>query len=457
MLVFAACFVMAQVAAWLMVKISGREGTAQLRDQEAFLTVGVGWLVLCLVSMLPFMMLGVLSDPVDAFFESMSGLTTTGASVIDGELEAVPKSLMIWRALLQFIGGMGIIVLSVALLARLTQATQLLRAEAPGPSVQRITPRIAQTARLLWTIYASLAALLFVILVGVLSRHHFGFKQTVYEALILTFTTISTGGFGAHADSISYFHDGLLESVLIVFMLISGMNYTLHFYALRGRPRILLQDPEWPLFLGSFAVVTLLATGLLVRAGHSMGSGFRDAVFTAASLITSTGFTTANYDLWPGATKMLLLFLMAAGATAGSTGGGIKHIRVLLMVKIVRRQMRRTLHPRGVIPVKLGNRTIEHTTILTMVAFLLSFVAIWITGAMLLMIADPGFGDMVDALGASVSALSNMGPGFGVVGPTSNYAGVTTFGKVLLALEMWVGRLEIFAAMVVFLPASWRP
>ncbi len=457
-LVFLGCFVLAFSAGWAMAWCARRPESSQLRDPEAYLTVGVGWLVLCLVSMLPFIMLGVLRDPVDAFFETMSGLTTTGATVIAGELEAVPKSLMVWRAQLQFIGGMGIIVLSVALLARLTQGgMQLLQAEAPGPAVHRIKPRLAQTARLLWTVYASLAGVLFVILMGVLARHGFTFKQTVYEAIILTFTTISTGGFGAHGESIAYFHDSLLEALLIVFMLISGMNYTLHYYAVRGRPSKLLRDPESRFFLGTFLVVTLTVTALLVRSGQAAGNGLRDAAFTSASLITSTGFTTADFDLWPAAGKLLLLLLMVTGATAGSTGGGVKHIRVLLMFQLLRRQMRRALHPRAVIPVKLGNRTIEQNTILTMSAFLLAFVTVWILGSILLLVFDPAFDSMVDAMGASVSALSNMGPGFGVVGPTLNYAGITAFSKILLAMEMWFGRLEIFAALVVFTPASWRP
>ncbi len=456
-LIFTACAALTYLLGWAMVLLAARSDRGTLRDREAYLTAGLGWLVLCLLSMLPFIMNGVLRNPVDAFFETMSGMTTTGATVLTGDWDAIPKSLMVWRAALQFVGGMGIIVLSVAMLARLTQGgTQLLQAEAPGPSVQRIAPRVGHTARLLWTVYAAMAAVLFVVIMAVLARHHLGLKQTIYEAIILTLTTISTGGFAAHPESIAYFHDGLLELVLIVFMLLSGMNYTLHYRALRGSPRAMWRDPEWRFYMGTFLVVTLAVTGLLVHAGQSLLGGLRGGAFTVASLITSTGFGTADFDLWPATTKFLLLMVMVTGATAGSTGGGIKHVRVLLMFKLIGQRIKTILHPRAVVPVKLGLRTIRGPTLMTAAAFLVTFVGVWMISAFLLMQFDPALANPVDATSASVSALSNMGPGFGAVGPTKDYAGLTLFSKLVLAFEMWFGRLEIFAALLIFTPETWK-
>lgn len=455
--VFTGCAALTFALGTIMRRMAGTDQGKELRERDAYLVVGLGWLWLCVLFMIPFMLEGVLVHPIDAFFEAMSGMTTTGATVIDGDLDDVPKSLMIWRALLQFLGGMGIIVLGVALLSKLTQGgTALLSAESPGPSIQRIAPRISQTARILWTVYGSFAALLFAVLFVVLMRHDLGFKQTLYEALLHTFTTISTGGFGAHTASIAYFDDWLMEFVIIVFMLVSGTNFTLHYALIRGKGRALWRDAEWRFFMGTYVFTTLAVTGLLWRAGQSAGPAMRDAAFTVASLITSTGFSTADFDQWPEAAKGLLLLVMVTGATAGSTGGGLKHVRVLLLFQIVRHQFRRMAHPRAVTPIKFGGRRVPEATLNATVAFFFAFVGIWLVGALALMSFDKAFANPVDAASASISALSNMGPGFGVVGPAENYANIAPHSKLLLAFEEWFGRLEVFAAILVFTPETWK-
>ncbi len=453
-LVFAGCFAFT----WLLGTAMRRAERAELpsRDSDAYLTVGVGWIILCLVGMIPFLMDRVLRSPVDAFFETMSGITTTGATVIP-VLEDIDPSILMWRAFLQFIGGMGIIVLSVAVISKLTQGgLQMIQAEAPGPSVSRIAPRLAQTARILWGVYLAMAAILFALLFVVMLRHGMGLHQTFYEALLHTFTTISTGGFSNHTASIAFFDDWVLEAIIIAFMLVSGTNYTLHYHLLRGQARPLWKDPEWRFFMGTFALMALLMTGILWRAGVAVGQALRDASFTSASLITSTGFGTADFDQWPALLKMLLLLLMITGATAGSTGGGMKHIRILLIFKLIRREIVRILHPKAVVPIRLGGREIKSRTLLATVAFFGAFIGIWLFGALALMFMDPAFGSPIDAASASISALSNMGPGLGVVGPTQNYAALTSPSKLLLAMEMWIGRLEVFTALVVFTPEAWR-
>lgn len=456
LLVFLACAAAAAATGWGLQRLSGSDGGG-LRDRDAYVVVGLGWLTLCLFAMLPFLLEGVMTSPVDAFFEAMSGLTTTGATVMLAELESAPRSLVAWRAILQFLGGMGIIVLSVAVLARLTPSgSRLMQAEAPGPDVERIAPRIAKTARLLWTVYLSLTAALFLAVLAELLRIGFGWYDGLYEALILTLTTISTGGFGAHADSIAYFHDGVLEGILIVFMLLSGMNYALHYHALRGRLSAFWRDPEWRFFLASTILATAAIAGLLVRGGSELASSLRGTAFTVASLITSTGFTTVDFDGWPAAAKLLILLIMVTGASAGSTGGGIKHVRVLLMLRMVGARMQQALHPRSVANVRLGNRVMHAPVLMRASAFVIAFIGMWIGATLLLVTTDPALANPLDAASASVSALSNMGPGFGAVGPSTDFFALTDLSKVVLALEMWFGRMELFTAFVLFSPETWR-
>lgn len=438
------------------MRFAARNVEGELRDRDAYLTVGLGWLWLCLLGMLPFLLMGALTSPIDAFFETMSGLTTTGATVMTS-LETTPRSLIMWRAVLQFLGGMGIIVLSVAIISRLTQGgIQMLQAEAPGPSVTRIAPRLAQTARILWGVYLTMTAVLFVLLCIVLWQHGFGVKQTVFEAVVHTFTTISTGGFSSHDASIAYFDDWLLEVLLIVFMLVSGTNYTLHYHLFRGQGVRLWRDPEWRFFMATYLVASVVLAGVLWQDGGGLLGGLRAASFTVASLITSTGFGTSDFDAWPEVAKAMLLLLMVTGATAGSTGGGLKHIRVLLIAKIIRRHLRLMLHRRAVVPVRLGHRVIEGPALMAVVAFFVAFIGVWALGTLFLLFTDSHFPSAIDAASASISALSNMGPGLGVVGPTHTYAALDGASKLMLSFEMWFGRLEIFTALLVFTPETWR-
>jgi trk system potassium uptake protein TrkH len=391
--------------------------------------------------------------PIDAFFESMSGLTTTGSTVITG-LDDVLPSVLVWRALLQFLGGMGIIVLSVALISRMTQGgMQMLQAESPGPSFNRIAPRLASTARILWSVYLIMSATLFVILAAVLYAQGFDLKQTIFESLVHTMTTISTGGFSSHDASIGYFDSWLVEGLLIIFMLVSGVNYALHFHLLKGEPRKLTSDPEWRFFIGTYLIACLVLMGILWN--DPLG-GLRAAAFTAASLVTSTGFATVNYDAWPEGAKMVLLLLMVTGASSGSTGGGLKIARVMLIMQLVRQRIRIGINPRAIIPIRVGHRVIKESTTSAVAAFFVVFIAVWLAAAFILLVTDSHFTSILDAASASITALSNMGPGFGVVGPTQTFADLNSSSKLLLSLEMWFGRLEIFSALIIFSPEAWR-
>ena len=454
---FALTLILCFGLSFFLAALTKKVETEDLQDKEAYLTVGIGWLVLTVIAALPFWASGVLPNFIDALFEAMSGLTTTGATVIAGSLEAVPRSVMIWRAFLQFLGGMGIIVLSVALLARLTHGgLQLLQAEAPGPSMTRLRPKLAQTARSLWGVYGIISAVLFGILFIILKADvGLSWGNAFYDALLHTFTTISTGGFSNHTVSIAFFDSWLMETALIIFMLIAGSNFTLHYYALHGDWRKLVQDREWRFFMIIFFGSTLISALVLWGAGQGIGLSLRHAAFTVASLGTSTGFATANYDTWSDPVRILLIVLMFTGATAGSTSGGLKVVRILILLKVVYREFRKLLHPRAVIPIRLGGRPLKEDTVMTVVAFFFSFITIWLVGSIFLIATDPLL-DLFDGAVAAASAMGNVGPAMGALDPTQTHAPLLPSSKLTLALLMWIGRLEVFTALILFAPGTWK-
>ncbi len=442
---------------YLFEALTRRVEKEDLQDKEAYLTVGIGWLVLTAIAALPFWASGVLPNLIDAFFEAMSGLTTTGATVIAGSLDAVPKSVMIWRAFLQFLGGMGIIVLSVALLARLTHGgLQLLQAEAPGPSLTRVQPKLAQTAKTLWGVYGILSIAVFLILLLVMKFHvGFAWSDAFYDALLHTFTSISTGGFSNHSTSIAFFDSWLLEAFLIVFMLIGGSNFTLHYYAMRGDWRRLVKDKEWQFFIAIYLTSMVTLTLLVWGDGATFLDSLRGASFTAAAIGTGTGYATADYDLWTDTARLILIVLMFTGATAGSTSGGLKVIRILILLKLVGRQIRKLLHPRAVIPIRIGGKPLKEETVMTVIAFFFSVLTIWMAGSFVVITTDPNLNLFDGAVGAA-SMISNVGPAMGVIGPTDNYAELLPSTKVIFSLLMWVGRLEVFTALLLFAPSTWK-
>ncbi|MGB0652441.1 MAG: TrkH family potassium uptake protein [Thermoplasmatota archaeon] len=456
-LVFLGSFLVA-AAFWAPAAWASRSVRLEdLQDREAYLTVGAGWLVLVALATLPFLFSGTLRNPADAFFEAMSGLTTTGSTVIDVPLESVDRSVMLWRGLLQYLGGMGIIVLSVALLARLTHGgMQLLAAETPGTEVTRIRPRLAQTAKTLWLLYAGFSVVFLAVFL-LLMRFHIGmdWSDALYDAVLHTFTTLATGGFSNHSESMGYYDSVWVEVLVTFFMLLGGISYTLHYHWLHGDLKRLWRDQELRLYLGIVGGSMLLLTMLLVRGGESFGAAFRGVSFTVASLITSSGFGTVDFDAWPAATKLVLLLLMFTGGMSGSTSGGMKVLRVLILMKLVKRQFLKLRHPNAVTPVRMGKTVIKETTLFTVGAFVALFVGLWLAGTFVLTVFDPSLA-LLDAASASVSAVGNMGPGFGVVGPTQGYWSLTPLSKVVLALLMWIGRLEVFAALLVLSPRSWR-
>jgi trk system potassium uptake protein TrkH len=428
----------------------------EIRRREAFLVVGASWLAVAAVGSLPYLLTGALG-PIDAFFESMSGFTTTGATVLP-EIESQPRSLLIWRALTQWLGGMGIIVLAIAILPRLAiGGRQLMEAEVPGLEVERLTPRIRETAKTLWKVYVglSLAEIALLTLTGV----------ALFEAVAHTFTTISTGGFGTRSASIEPF-SSLTQWVIIIFILIGGSNFALLYRGLRGGLRLgptLIRDEEFRFYLAMVSLATLLLFLDLLPEYATIEETLRHSAFQAASIMTTTGYASTDFDQWDSTAKLLLLALMFLGGSAGSTAGSIKLVRTLLIGKLLLREIRRILHPQAVMPIRLGERVISEEALRGIMVFAILYVTIFAIGSIVLMLDVERVGGIggeplpvLDAVSAVAAALGNVGPGFGLVGPMASYALLPESSKMLLTFLMWVGRLEVFPVIVLLSRSYWR-
>lgn len=412
--------------------------------REAFVLVTAAWLLATVVGALPYVFVKGAGFVVDAVFESASGFTTTGASIFP-DVESEMRSLLLWRALTQWLGGMGIIVLGIAILPKLAiGGMELLGAEAPGPITEKLTPRIAQTAKALWGIY-----LLFTLLeVGVLVA----LGLTPFDAVAHSMTTMATGGFSTRNASIAAFESPEVELVVNFFMVLAGASFALHFHMIRGRSRTLIEDAELRVYLAIvFGAALLLAADLyLTRAPYGLIEALRLACFQSTTIVTTTGFATANFDAWPHFSRALLFLLMFVGGCAGSTGGSVKVIRILIVAKKIAVDLRRFVRPHAVLPLRVGQRTIPEDVVASVMTFFVLFLGLFVAGGMILTLMGL---DPLSAFSASASCLGNIGPGFGHVGPTLTYAPLPAGGKLLLAFLMIVGRLEVYTVLVLlFMP-----
>jgi trk system potassium uptake protein TrkH len=441
----------------LVLKFIGHGYSESIRDREAFAVVGLGWLLIAFLGSLPFVFSGTIPNPIDAYFESMSGFTTTGATVLEvnsGDyLDVYSHSIFLWRAHIQWLGGMGIIVLSVVILARiLGSGLQLLRAEVPGPTVTRLRPKIRQTAQLLWGIYGFFTLLEIILLYIAISAS--GKPDAFYDAVCHTFTTLATGGFGTHTQSIGYYQNPLVEIIIVIFMVIAGTNFVLHYQFLTGKVNKLFKDPEFRFYILIIALATIFLTSeLAVKGIYSSMNSFRHGLFQAVSIVTTTGYATADFGAWPPASQFILLLLMFIGGCAGSTGGSIKMVRILVLFKTARREVRQVIHPRAVIPIKLGGIAIPEGIVRTVVVFFFIYIVIFVVCT--LVITSMGL-DIITSTSAVAATLGNVGPGLGEVGPAVTYTVIPDAGKILLSLCMWLGRLEVFAGLMLFFPSSYR-
>lgn len=418
-----------------------------LRVREGMAVVGFGWLVVGLLGSLPFWFSGQIPSFTDAAFESISGFTTTGASVLT-DIEGRSHATLFWRALTHWLGGMGIVLLALAILPLLgVGGMQLFRAEVPGPVAERLTPRIRETARRLWGVYFLLTVLeiLALVLAG----------MGLFDAVCHSFATMATGGFSNHNSSVGGYLNPAVEWIIIVFMVLAGSNFALHYLALTGKLKAYVRDEEFRFYLILVLGSTLVIGGSLLRVGFfdSLHDTIRHTLFQVVSIMTTTGFGTSDYLLWPPVAHAILLGLMAIGGCAGSTGGGVKVMRALILLKHARQELFRMLHPRAVLTLWFNDRALSPALVTNVLGFFLLFMLVYICGTVILTL---GGRDLVTAVGATAATLGNIGPGLGAVGPTCNYGALHGWEKWLLVLFMLIGRLELFTVLVLFLPGAWR-
>jgi len=425
-----------------------RNKTSDLRLRDGFVVVVLFWLVLGVAGAMPFYLYDDLDISIaDALFESISGLTTTGATVLVG-LDDLPHSILFYRQELQWLGGMGIIVLAVAVLPMLgIGGMQLYKAEAPGPvKDSKLTPRIAETAKALWYIYLGLTV--------VCALAYWLAGMNLFDAVGHSFSTVSIGGFSTHDASLGYFDNQAIEIVAIVFMFLGAINFALHFTVVRSKSLMpYLRDSEFKLYASLLIIITSLCIYVLYTQSvyHDLSSAFREGLFHTVSIATTSGFVTSDYASWPVFIPVLLLFASFIGGCAGSTGGGIKVIRILLLMKQGQREIMRLIHPNAQITVKIGKQPVKNSIIDAVWGFFAAYVALF--ALMMLVLMYNGL-DQITAFSAVAATINNLGPGLGEV--SANYASLSEFNKLLLCFSMLLGRLEIFTLLVLLTPAFWR-
>jgi trk system potassium uptake protein len=433
--------------ATLGILSGGRLRSMPLRARDGFFAVTAAWVAAAVVGTVPFLVQGTFGSPVDAFFESMSGFTTTGATLL-GRIEDEPHAILAWRSLSQWIGGIGIVVLVVAIAPATGLATQrVFFAETSGVTADRLTPRIADTAKIIGGIYLTLTG------VGFLAYLIAG--MTPFDAINHAFTTIATGGFSTRTESVGGFDSLGIELVAIAFMALSGVNFAFYWRAMRGMD-IWPQAAEVRLYAcvltGSIAAVT--ASLALNEPGGGLGSQLREAAFTVTSVLTSTGYTTVDFDAWNDFARSGLLLLMFAGGCAGSTAGGIKMVRVLLLAKTAGQELQRQLRPKAVQVLRTRGRIFSEELRRGVLGFFYVYMTVALAGTLAMLVTGL---DFVTALASVAATLNIIGPGLGEVGATDNYEAVSTGGRVVLSALMLIGRLEVFTVLVLLTPAFWRP
>ncbi|AKB54244.1 MULTISPECIES: TrkH family potassium uptake protein [Methanosarcina] len=411
--------------------------------KEGFAIVALSWLAAAVFGAIPFMLDGI--SPLNAVFESMSGFTTTGSTILT-DIESHPKGILFWRGMIQWLGGMGIIVLFIAILPKLGVAgRQLFRAEAPGPTEDKLKPRIKETARILWVVYfaISLLQVIALLLAGV----------SLYDAINHTFTTMSCGGFSNYALSVEAFHSPLIEFIITFFMFIAGANFALHYRAIYIDKKFLLKDDEFRFY----TVLVLSATALLaILLWRDMGTGifnsFRFAIFQIVSIITTTGFATVDFNLWPDSAKMVLITVMFIGGCAGSTGGGMKVVRILILLRYSRAELFKAIHPKAIKAVKFNNKNVPDEIVNSIVSFVVIYLLIFLSSTLILSVLGM---DIITSFTASIATLGNIGPGLNVIGPMGSFDPIPALGKLVLIANMWIGRLEVYTVILLFTPEFW--
>ncbi len=414
--------------------------------KEGYLIVALVWVVFSLFGSLPFVIGGYIPSFTDAFFETMSGFTTTGASVLNN-IEEMPKGILFWRSITQWMGGMGMIVMSLAVLPMLgIGGMELFAAEVPGPTADKLHPRVRQTAKSLWGIYAGLTLIEVILLL-------FG-GMSLFDAVNHAFTTMATGGYSTKQASVAE-ESAYIQYIIILFMFLAGVNFSLHYFALKFKFKKVFNNEEFRYYLGfvlsfTFALTLIVFFGNL---GLDFEKSFRDALFQVVSLITTTGFVTADYLQWGSLGIVLVFMMMFFGGSAGSTGGGVKIVRIVMLLKNSLMEFKRLLHPHAIIPVRLNHRAIKPEIVTNVLAFIVVYILTFVIGTVIM--SSLGL-DLDSAMGSVIASLGNIGPGIGSVGPVENFAHIPWIGKWVLSFLMLMGRLELFTVMIIFTPVFWK-
>lgn len=415
--------------------------------RDGFLLVSLSWIVVSGIGAVPFTWSGAIPSYTEAYFESMSGFTTTGASILTA-IEGLPYSILFWRSLTHWLGGMGIVVLVVAIMPLLgIGGMPLIQAESPGPRVDKIVPKVRETAKILWLLYIGLSALETVLLL-------LG-GMNLFDSLTHTFGTMATGGFSPKNASIGFYSSPYLQWVITIFMVLAGVNFGLYFLLIRKEWNPLRKNTELKGYLIIFALVTLVMALNLLSQGTYTGfwESLRYAGFQTASIITTTGYATADFDLWPQFSRALLFLLMFIGGSSGSTGGGIKVVRIITFFKLAMNEMKHLLNPRGVNTIRMNGEPIKKDMVYTVTGFIFLYLAL----LLLITLVVTGSGvDLLSGFATALVTLGNIGPGFGKVGPTQNYHFFTPAVKWVLSLAMMIGRLEVYTFIVILTPRFWK-
>ena len=432
------------VAIGLPLALLSKPENTSIYAKDGFAIVSLTWVIFALIGALPFVLSGEIPSFVDAFFETVSGVTTTGASILR-DVESLSHGTLFWRSFTHWIGGMGVLVFIMAILPDVSgRPIHILRAEAPGPIVGKLVPRMKDTARILYLIYVAMTVLEIVIL--------FCGGLSLFESAVLSFGTAGTGGFAILADGIASYTP-FVQWTIAIFMLLFGVNFNLYYLILLRRFRSVFSNAELWLYLGIVGVSAAVITANIYPLYETVSESLRQSVFQVASIVTTTGYATADFNLWPGLSKGIIFVLMFLGGCAGSTAGGLKMSRVLVLTRMVRREMRHMLHPRSVSTVKLEGKQLDESTLSGIATYFLLY-CLCIVATFLLVCWEP-FGVETN-LTAAISSFNNVGPGFGAIGPMGGYADYSVFSKIVLSLAMLLGRLEIYPLLLIILPGTWK-
>lgn len=429
-----------------LIMYSIKTTNTNLYSKDGFAIVSLGWIFVSLFGALPFILSGAIPNFADAFFESVSGFTTTGSTILR-EVESLPRGILFWRSFTHWIGGMGVLVLMLAVIPKAgASALQIMKAESPGPNPDKLVPKIGQTAKILYLIYLVLTIILAALLVTA--------GMPLYDSLIHTFGTAGTGGFSCMNRSVGAYNNVYAEVIITVFMFIFGTNFTLYYQALKGNWKSLFKDEEFRFYLGLMvAAIVLITWNLTGTVFSSVWESLRHASFQASTIMTTTGYSTTDFNLWPTFSKAILVLLMFTGACAGSTAGGLKCIRIVVLLKTIKREVMKVIHPKSVYTVKIGGKALDEGILSGVSTYFFAYMIIFTVT--LLIVSLDGM-DLVTTFTSVATAIGNVGPGLEVVGPMGSFADYSALSKIVFSVAMLFGRLEILPMLILFSPSFWK-